>query len=1011
MQPGMLLLEDLTEDVTSLKRVRNRFSRSSDQKLGTIIPALIPKLFQRLERYRMLIINDSEGSFNQSQLDNSTFIILKEAKENINGILANAIERLRGNVNIPVEALASVALPFIDSQSPVVSTWALAFLKVSIQRIPLTNSQLSSSLIPPLLESLGRSQKRLTQATESSLSESPLETHWISVSWILLDCIVHNSGQKPMVDWDIDSLDREQLIHRTRWNSGNGLANEDRCLKSSSLGHDSSKKRSVSREAAQGFVSLLMDLLLYRPGYIPTGEIMVLSPIGERRMQHRNEAFSEQNMTDDDLVVPPLARQHVPDLPPQFRRRATITRWSDASEAYLRYMQLACLEFAISPRGKELFGGWNREYSIVICSLFASHESIHGRIALSHLNKWIAENSSLPLSVAINILAIAVGEDQAEGVIDAFERQHDSGIRGQLLFGTKSNNQCILRPPIDFATSVKAVDFLLENSLDWKGSTSSQCIKSPMDSDDISDELYAKMLIKLSLKLSEGDSDEHKFLSMRLVSNFFGRLERPGKVIVGKIFDLIINMLTKLVDTSMIEQDLRIAPRNNRNTAAQIPVPFNVRNDLNKLLQSHRQSLKRKNLNRDNATQARKEAYAMIPFLSTFVIDLTNASKFQLPILLFRCAGFEDPYLEEYLTKALDSVLVEYKKKFDENGSFVSKGCKDYGMSSQQQTTFLLPALLETVSSKSVNVRMNAIQWVKELLVDMDSEAASCLAAYLLHDENSKIVQIAKTILEGDASTPSLDVIQDEANTMMIDLNSNDGLMRIQNDLKDRSRAIAQKLQISIEESIVLLLQYRFSVAKVEIEYNNNAAACRELCGFCVKQKSNTDGNISDGFDCGICYEGMGYGNTYALHCGHHFCNNCWISYVKEASDQTLLTSFLDLRCPHHACNSRVMPHDLQQLKPRFVSIWNDFVLRKFIEEDTSYRYCPGPDCTCVAVRISKSAAITSNSQNVRCDTCRTSFCFGCGQSEHLPATCRDIKQWNLLKGSSQFWIKQNSKP
>lgn len=132
---------------------------------------------------------------------------------------------------------------------------------------------------------------------------------------------------------------------------------------------------------------------------------------------------------------------------------------------------------------------------------------------------------------------------------------------------------------------------------------------------------------------------------------------------------------------------------------------------------------------------------------------------------------------------------------------------------------------------------------------------------------------------------------------------------------------------------------------------------------------------------------------------------------MTDASNETPLMNFLDLRCPHHDCSTRVMLHDLQRLESCLIPKWNDAILRKFIEEDASYRYCSGPDCGCVAVRSSQSPATTTHSLKVTCDTCSTSFCFWCGQNAHAPASCPDISKWNLLKGSSQLRVKLNSKP
>ena len=209
-QLDMLSLEDtrrdLADDVASLTRVRNRLSKSSDQQLRKIIPALVPKLLERLEKYRTLIINedDNEDDTKQSYLDSLALSHLEEAKKKTNEIVANTMEWLRGNEVIPVVSLVRVILPFVNSKNPVVGTWALAFLQVSLQKILMAESLLSSSVIPSLLKSLDQLYRRLLQSKDSLAVDAPLESQWIGVSWLLLDSIVLHSGKPPMIDWDME---------------------------------------------------------------------------------------------------------------------------------------------------------------------------------------------------------------------------------------------------------------------------------------------------------------------------------------------------------------------------------------------------------------------------------------------------------------------------------------------------------------------------------------------------------------------------------------------------------------------------------------------------------------------------------------------------------------------------------------------------------------------------------------------------------------------------------------
>jgi len=1022
----------LAEDVASLTRVRNRFSKSSDQRLHTIVPALIPKLFERLENYRILITTNDENNDNEDNegnsddndnnknknnelpsLDASTLSCIQKAQHDIYGILANAMERLRGNPNISTDSLVRPMIPFVSSNNPVVGTWALAFLQVSIQRTLVTNFSLLSVLIPSLLESVGRLHKRIAQYTgENSVSDDPLEARWIRASWLLLDCIVLYSGEKPMVDWSVDTFDTTQITQRTRPADNHDISNnDDKSCPRSSILKEAARVMDADingQSTSEGFFSLMLDLVLFWPGHSrqqlsSTGNNLILSQLGKRRLEHRNElVLASINDNEEENTFTPLQQQfrRVPRRP---RRRTT--EWSDSSKTYLRYMKSVCLELAIGPPSRGLFQGRNNDRALLLSILVADYESMHGRIAVSYLNRWNVESKSVPLPVAASILVLIIGEDKATELPDASGKKYGTGlVEGLLCSKSKSGN--ILRPPLTWATSSRAANFLVENSLELSDSTGT--INANIDTNDGK---YVILLIELSLKLLEVDDNGHKFLAMRLVFFFYNHLQRPEAAFASKVFDAATKILTILVDFS-VDDELRTLPRRNDQIPLGVPAPFGGRNDLNQLLQSHRQSLKRKNLKRDDAIEAREIAYKFIASLSSYIFERSDASPFHFPNLLLQCAVYEDRHLEHYLTNALDSILIKYEEKLDKDQSLFKTTDKNFGGSLQQQATSILPALLETVCSGAVYVRVNAIQWIQKLLLKMDAEAASYLASHLVRDENLTVAGGARKIIDTAARNAQPAVVSEALSVSFIDITKNDGLIKIQNKLEQRSKDLAGRLQISsCEQSVVLLLYHKFSELKAEVEYHNNQATCLDLCGLVSDDNISMEENADDIFQCGICYDEMEPEQTYFLRCGHKFCKSCWISYTTDASNDSSLMNFLDLRCPQHECGVRVMMDDLQRLEPSLIPKWNNALLQTFIEEDSSHRYCSGPDCGCVAIKSNQSIATTYIRQKVTCDTCSTSFCFGCGQNDHAPASCQDIAQWNLIKGSSEFYVKHNSKP
>ena len=135
---------------------------------------------------------------------------------------------------------------------------------------------------------------------------------------------------------------------------------------------------------------------------------------------------------------------------------------------------------------------------------------------------------------------------------------------------------------------------------------------------------------------------------------------------------------------------------------------------------------------------------------------------------------------------------------------------------------------------------------------------------------------MAKEILDNTKINSSPIVVRENFSVSIIDLEKSDGLFKVKNDLKNRSKELSQRLQISsFEESMVLLLHFKFSVTRAEFEYRNNPVACRELCGLVFDEKITVREDEGDDVECGICYEEMQAKNAYSLPCGHKFCKVC----------------------------------------------------------------------------------------------------------------------------------------
>lgn len=207
-----------------------------------------------------------------------------------------------------------------------------------------------------------------------------------------------------MVDRDIDGFDATNITRRFRsaCNDGDadggcnaaGTSNPKEChlpcpvMKEAERGMGDN-----ARITAEGFFSLVLDLMLFWPTRSersPTNSNVALSPIGLRRMKYRMIAGSlDLNDNNNEEMLEREFHQGV--RPVRMRSRRT-REWSEEGKAYLRYMKLVCLEFAIWPSIRGMFrGNINGNRALLLSIMSADYESMHGRIAVSYLKQWSAK--------------------------------------------------------------------------------------------------------------------------------------------------------------------------------------------------------------------------------------------------------------------------------------------------------------------------------------------------------------------------------------------------------------------------------------------------------------------------------------------------------------------------------------------------------------------------------------------------------------------------------------------
>ena len=967
---------ELVEELASLVRVRNRLAGSKDADLPRILAGLLPRLITRLE-------NNFATPASAEQQNSPQQTHRLKARDEISGILAHALERVRGNAGLPTNGFVETLLPAVARlECPIAWTWVMAFLGEGIARCTIESlPQEAMSVLIKCVDDLH--SKNFIETSES------VQTRDSKCSWILLDTFAIISGLSPLVDWDMDHFEepRWEVQKSSSWQK---LAPESAI--------------STVTDGGAGLFHFLLDVLLFVPDQRSDDQYSGISMPGQSRMNYRK----------------PNGQQ-----------------WSDMAQSYLRHLKLASLRVAVWPHGSGLFQN-QHERALVLCILLNSYNTMHGRLATDYLNHEdgcrtvkklkrvqnaaVMSSSTCSLSVACSCLILILGNAISQPVLEeTFSRQPDLALLWESILGPLPKTNDNQRAPLPLAVASRAASYLNDHPLEWSESYQ----------DDISKKMEAaRLLINLILLLADQHIDG-KFWAIQLVKSIFGKFLLSAETttvndayvdeytdwkyhILANCFDVSSQVLEVVVVTGEIINEHKRAPP--RNAPLGVPAPFNERNDLNRLLNRHRTYQKKRTLAMDDATQARRAAYQMITDLasSSLNADPSAARSFKWPILLFQCAIHEHESMQPYVSTALDSLLRTY---FAECSNIFpgQEGSSSLRTSKEHEAVPLLPSLLDAVCSDSVTARSAAIQWIKQLLKIMDPLAAYHLASHLVADPDTNIALVAKDLARELNALTGERIINLQARELrFIDRSNEEDVKLLDTDLDSRMTTLSKEFLLPQVYSQVLLHDFNYSVEDARQALQEERKSTVERCGLAAHLRNDDNDidheeHVSDTV-CGICYDEVD--NTLSGPCGHQFCRSCWQSYLLSTLEEGKY-HILRVRCPQHECGERVTIDDIARVHPDIVERFSTAYRDSFVENDPCHRVCPGPDCTIVVKSSSPSqhpgdAMVHGNA--VACNKCNTSFCFQCGEIPHEPAKCQDFAIWMRKFSSSTFFIKRNTK-
>lgn len=930
----------MLDELASLNRVRNRLAQSPDERLPKILPTLNPRLLTRLEEYLAQLLDDNNYSK-----------FLSPAIEHVHGILAHAVERLKGDPYLPIKKILSSILPFVVSKSAVTSTWSIMFLSVGMQR------QTPSRSIPT---STMASLIHCVDSLHCEMIQNPPQTfpgRYFTASWMLLDCFMLKAEVKPLLDWDMDYERGDLRWENKKSDLWKGLVESDAILAASSKG--------------TGLFHLLLDLMLLSTSSAGRKQAGI-SDFGLLRMSERQRSCTSKLSED--------------------WKRLGQMKLTESAQVYIRHLKLLSLRSSIWPIDCGLFGGNTRSRALVLSVVAASYESMHGRLALDFLEKSL---DTCSLATMCCLLILIVGDEKALPILEKNPPCIWESVLGQV-----SGDSFLQRPPLPLDATEGIVAFLVGQILQ----------KEEIRTKDRN---TMQLLVDLCMELAEindtGDSnfadDDHKrkrFLCVQLMKSLYTKLvslslideENPDTwavFIFEKCLDISVEVLSVVVEVGVSNvEKLRNRPDVR---PLGVPTPFGRRNDLNTLLNSHREYLKRRKLSSENATAARRAAYGFISKLAPFSCTY-GQQPFEVPKLLLGCAVYEEQSLQHHVTTALDSLLARYSETFEDDTW--SQNYVQY-TSLQHLATPLVPSLLDAICSDSVHARENAVKWITGILQKLDTQAAKYLSSCMATMDHADASHERTRPFHKYTSNVGC-----HTQISFVDIGEPKGVDCIRREIDFRVIELVSEFEIPPELALCVLIDHNFSRLEAQTTFRRNLSTTLSGAGIAVKSNHNLAGST-----CRICYTAVEDSDTFSLQCGHAFCKMCWHSFIETASNQPAM-SFIKLSCPQHDCPAHLMPQHIKALDLDNYVKWNKRLLDAFVEVDPSCRFCPGPDCSFVGMI---PASIDWNTPSTICSNCSTAFCFLCSELPHQPASCRHFSDWQRLVGNSSFWIKKNAKP
>jgi len=219
--------------------------------------------------------------------------------------------------------------------------------------------------------------------------------------------------------------------------------------------------------------------------------------------------------------------------------------------------------------------------------------------------------------------------------------------------------------------------------------------------------------------------------------------------------------------------------------------------------------------------------------------------------------------------------------------------------------------------------------------------------------------------------------------------------------------------QPSSEKRVPLFLR-EGALNPLSPKYDEKAAEkrCPVCCQPLKPPKAEKRGH-EELFCCPVCWNEVEMEKTFALGCGHRYCEDCWRNYLEQRILSPGSVESVKSTCMTEKCRCPI-PDSVFSLFIRDKKLLQKFVdqgVRHFVSVEPHCKWCPYPGCENIMW-----VDVLATVDPVTCSACHHTYCFNCSDpdiGDHRPCLCDVVKKWMEKATDEQeniVWMIANTK-